>query len=478
MTSRLALVGLVGILLVGGLTGGELYRNEGLRARLAWEAFHSGEWLVPSLYGEPHLTKPPGMSALIGLCSLPWGEVTPLTARFPSILAGLLAISLVGWSVARAAGPRAGWLAAVMLPCCPLWLDRVPSAEIDLVQLAWVTAALLLLNEALQTDRWSAWLGAFLCVTGGFFTKWTAPGFFYLTLLPLLYWRGELRRLCSLRHLTGLTLLVCLAGLWLALVARSTGLAPLGETLSREAFLRLSPGHHPRPYPWDELATFPLGFLAGCLPWAILVPVALRPSFASQLTPRGYALWQLALVWAISSLVFWTLAPGHRPRHILPAQPAIVLLAALVAEAWLAGQVSLRLPARPVLVGCCLFWLGIKLAWVMVVVPARNADRMLAETAARLRQLVPEAESLHLLRLKDDGLLFYYGRTARRRTTMEATSAGWWLVTGAERATLAAPVIATLRDGQGDQLYLVHRTPQTSHLAGDPCRTDLPLSKE
>ncbi|MGL4552574.1 MAG: ArnT family glycosyltransferase, partial [Gemmataceae bacterium] len=73
--------------LLAGLAA-PLYRNEGLRARLAAEALDAGDWLTPRLYGEPHLTKPPGMGVLIALCSLPFGAVTPVSARLPSVFAG------------------------------------------------------------------------------------------------------------------------------------------------------------------------------------------------------------------------------------------------------------------------------------------------------------------------------------------------------------------------------------------------------
>ena len=42
------------------------------------------------------------------------------------------------------------------------------------------------------------WLAALLCVAGGVLTKWTAPAFFYGTLIPLLWWRGRLRLLFGL----------------------------------------------------------------------------------------------------------------------------------------------------------------------------------------------------------------------------------------------------------------------------------------
>jgi 4-amino-4-deoxy-L-arabinose transferase-like glycosyltransferase len=275
------------VVLFAGLTTGDLFRNEGLRARLAAEAMATGHWLVPSLCGEPHLSKPPGMSLAIVLCSLPVGQVTPLTARLPSVLAAAVTLALWAWTFRRICSPSAGWLALVILPCSWLWLDRVPSAEIDMVQLAWVSGAMLCCFRATDTGAgsvsdgtrpdapangqtsvadasgsWGWWLAAMLCVAGGLFTKWTAPAFFYLTVVPWLLWQGRLSLLLRPAHLVGVLLVAVLAIGWLWLVGNSAGWETLVDTLRREALLRFSPGHHPRPYPFDELLTFPLSFVA------------------------------------------------------------------------------------------------------------------------------------------------------------------------------------------------------------------------
>src|SRR5438552_4140912 len=134
MLARLLVIPFCAVLLLAGLTTGDLVRNEGLRARLAAETLGTGHWLVPTLSGEPHLAKPPGMTVLIALCSLPAGEVTALTARLPSVLAGGVVLLAWGLTFRRLCGPPWGWLAAAILPCSWLWLERVPSAEIDLVQ--------------------------------------------------------------------------------------------------------------------------------------------------------------------------------------------------------------------------------------------------------------------------------------------------------------------------------------------------------
>src|SRR5436190_2932180 len=80
-----------GVLFLYGVAAGPLYRTESLRAIIGRECLH-GYWLFPILYGEPFLTKPPGQYAAIGLCSLPFGDVTAASARLPSVLGATAAV--------------------------------------------------------------------------------------------------------------------------------------------------------------------------------------------------------------------------------------------------------------------------------------------------------------------------------------------------------------------------------------------------
>src|SRR5262249_41158907 len=83
-----------GCLFFYGLNAGELWRTESLRAIIGAEFLRSGNWVVPTLYGEPLFTKPPGMYAAIALASWPFGSVTEVTARLPSALAATAAVLL------------------------------------------------------------------------------------------------------------------------------------------------------------------------------------------------------------------------------------------------------------------------------------------------------------------------------------------------------------------------------------------------
>jgi 4-amino-4-deoxy-L-arabinose transferase-like glycosyltransferase len=464
-----------GVLFFYGLATGELYQTESLRAILGAEVLRSGNWVVPTLYGEPLLTKPPGMYAAIALLSWPFGSVTVATARLPSALAGTATVFLFYFTFAHCLGRRAGLVAAALLPASFLWLSRVPSAEIDLLQLAWVAGALHFFLRALELGeaggagpgrQWLWWQLALLCVAGGVLTKWTAPAFFYLTVVPLLWWRGRLRLLLGLPHLGSAALAggLCLA--WVAAAVSTAGWEAFRDTVLREALQRLSPRHHPRPYPWAEVLTFPLAFLAASLPWSVLAPLALRPSFARLWDERGRRLLQLLHCWTWANLLFWSLAPGHRPRHVLPLQPGVAGLAALVWLAWLSGR--LRWPlARPrpvaVLVGLLGCWLAVKLTFVQVVVPGRDVGREPRAKGEQLAALVPAGQTLYLFRLKDEGILFYYGRPARRlpgpRYLPEAGRPHYVLLTEQEWRQWPGPrrpdTLLRLADEQGMPIVLV-----------------------
>jgi 4-amino-4-deoxy-L-arabinose transferase-like glycosyltransferase len=414
-----------GVLFLYGAAAGPPYRTEALRAIIGRECLH-GHWLFPVLYGEPFLTKPPGHYAAIGLCSLPFGDVTPATARLPSVLAASATVFLVYFLFRRALGERAALLAALLLPTSVLWLDKVPSAEIDMTLVGWVTAALVFLHRALDTDSARWWVLSLLCVAGGTLTKWTAPAFFALTAGPLLAWRGELRRLFGWRFLlaAGAAGAVC-AG-WVFAVSQQVGWDALFDTVRKEAAYRFAPKGEAKGYPWSEVVTYPLVVLAAHLPVSAFALLTLRPGFAARWGDDGRRLLQLLHCWAWPNLVFWALVPNHNVRYALPVSPALMGLGVmgLIAAFSRDAESSERSAPRPALPfgsrlnGCVVLflaaWLAAKVAFVERVIPARAARRDPGPPAAELRARVPAGEPLYLFRLKDEGVMFMYARPAVR----------------------------------------------------------------
>lgn len=468
------LLGWCAVLFLYGLDGGELYRTENLRAIVAQEMLQSGNWVVPTLYGEPLLTKPPGMYALIALVSLPVAHVTAVTARLPSAFAATAVVFLFYWYVGRQLGRLGGLVAGLVLPASLLWLDRAPSAEIDMVQTAWVAGSILFMLRALEEENmlvahrpFGWWLLALLCVAGGFLTKWTAPAFFYLTAIPLLSWRRQLRLLFQLPHLLGLGLaaLLCLA--WIAAVVHLNGWETFRHAVEQEALPRLSPAEHQRAYPWAEVLLHPLSLLLGCLPWSACAFWSLKPGFKKNLDSRGRNLWQAFHCWAWPSLVFWSIVPGHHVRHSLPLVPAIMGLAAMVWTAWIRGQLVWNagwLRPRFALAILLLGWLVVKLAFVQVVLPARDEGRWPAAKGLELARLVPEGNVLTICHVKDEGILFYYGRPVRRTHHLSSPgTASYCLLTTSEWQSWPpdqpVELLASLHDEQGALLRLVRCWP-------------------
>jgi 4-amino-4-deoxy-L-arabinose transferase-like glycosyltransferase len=435
-----------------GLDAGEMYRTEGLRAIIAGEFLRSGNWVVPTLYGEPLFTKPPGMYAAIALASWPGDVVTEWSARLPSAVAATVTVLLIYLYFRRQLGQLGGLVIAAVLPLSLMWLDKATAAEIDMMQVAWVTAGLLCFLRALEIEEdqkvprawgvereaWGVgrgatalnaprstlhasrifwWLGALLCVAGGVLTKWTAPAFFYGTVIPLLWWRGQLRLLFRREHLISALLGASLCCGWAALAINLGGWDKFSFTVSREALMHLSPGHHHRAYPWLESLVHPFRVWAACLPVSLFALPTLWPGFSALWDQRGRRLLQVLHCWTWPNLMFWSLIPEHGTRQSFPLFPGLAGLAGMVWLAWLTGRLAWpwpRIPPTRVLVAMMMIWLIVKLAFVHGVVPERNRNREPRAKAAALAAVVPEGRVLYLFRLKDEGIMFYYGRTVRR----------------------------------------------------------------
>jgi 4-amino-4-deoxy-L-arabinose transferase-like glycosyltransferase len=483
----LLVLALCGVLFFHGLTAGQLWRTEGLRALVAANLLHSGNWAVPTLYGEPFFTKPPGMYAAIALFSTLFGGLTEWTARLPSALAATATALLVYWYFGRQLGRRGGLVAVLLLPMSVLWLEKAPSAEIDMLQVAWVTGAVLFFLRALEEEeaggsrppafRW--WLASLLCVAGGVLTKWTAPAFFYGMAVPLLWWRGRLRLLLGRRHLVaaGLGAGICLA--WAGVAVAREGWDVFATTIANEALQRLSPGHSPRPYPWAATLRHPFKLLVATLPWSAVALLALRPSFATLWDERGRRLLQALHCWVWPNVLFWSLPSDHAARQSFPLFPGITGLAAMVMLAWLTGRLRWPVPRitpAQVLVGATACWLAVKVAYVYasvnglalhlgpvrVAIPARHrpdgGPRVAGEAIAGA---VPPGAVLYIVLLKDEGVMFYYGGEVRRVASVAALPPGpvYLALTGAEwekwDSSRPARVLRRLYDGQGDPIVLV-----------------------
>ncbi|MXZ26996.1 MAG: glycosyltransferase family 39 protein [Gammaproteobacteria bacterium] len=299
-------------------------------ALIAAEMLQSGDWSLTRLGGVIYAQKPPVyfwlLAAAQGLAGLRLGFL------LPSLLAGLGTLALV-WDLARRLWSReTAWWAALGLLACLQFTMQARSAQIDAVLCFFTTLSLYgLLRHLLQGPDWRWFSLGCLAAGLGVMTK----GVGFLPLLVLLPWAGmrwagwNVQRLGGgTRWLLGPAAFFAPLALWLVpLLLRAQGdpeiAGYLDNLLFRQTITRYAdPWHHFQPF-WY--------FFVEVIPWAWFPLILLFPWLAARWARR----WKerdasvvLLSGWIALVLVFFTISSGKRGVYLLPAAPALALLAA------------------------------------------------------------------------------------------------------------------------------------------------------
>lgn len=328
----------------------------------------SGDWVVPTLNGQPYLEKPPLFYAFSALLARTFHSFEPWVLRLPSALLALATMvwtSFLGWRLSSA---RAGAWAGFMLGTSVLFFEVGHMAVVDMTLTAAVSLALGLaylgMVEPPYRRRWVPLFWATLGLT--FLAKGVVGPL--MVLLPvglalLLQRDRELLR-DFLRPNAGMALGLGLALTWVLALYLRGGQEFLVEVFLRNTFGRFlqSPRLVPRTGVLGEHVeplTFYLQRLPGnLLPWLPLWIGAMAAAFPRRRhlpTPRTYF---LPLAFA-ANLVVLSLSEAKRMVYILPVLPLTFLQAAL----WLDARVprARRRLDRPIIVvlGACLFFTGL-----------------------------------------------------------------------------------------------------------------------
>jgi 4-amino-4-deoxy-L-arabinose transferase-like glycosyltransferase len=148
------LAGIVLFALLSPLPFGLTDLDEGFYASVAREMWQSGDWLTPTLGGEPWFEKPPLLYWCMTLCMHIFGP-NEFALRLPSVLAYLLTTGmLIVWGEKRL-GAGIGWTAGLLFALSPLTLLLGRFAITDMILTCSFTAALIALWEAARKPAWS-----------------------------------------------------------------------------------------------------------------------------------------------------------------------------------------------------------------------------------------------------------------------------------------------------------------------------------
>jgi 4-amino-4-deoxy-L-arabinose transferase-like glycosyltransferase len=326
-TANLTVGGLVLLVVTGVLLRPLAPVDETRYVAVAWEMWLNGNYIVPTRNFELYTHKPPLMFWSINLAWMIFGVsetaarlVAPLYALVGVLLAGRLARSL--WPEDSEVGART----TIALSGLIIFAVAAGVTMFDAMLATATVAGMLALVAAGRTGGWRWWIALGGALAMGVLSKGPVILLHLLPaalLLPLwadkswqVTWRQALAG-TGVAFLSGLAMV----GLWLG-----PALA-LGGPEYREAVLwTQSAGRvtesfaHARPW-WFFLALMPLLVF----PW-IFVPAIWRAG-------RRSAAWsepgmRLALIWAISALLLFSLISGKQIHYLVPELPAVALIVA------------------------------------------------------------------------------------------------------------------------------------------------------
>ncbi|MCS7023029.1 MAG: glycosyltransferase family 39 protein [Gemmataceae bacterium] len=158
--------------------------DEGRYAQIPKEMLITGQWIVPTLQGEPYLDKPPLMYWLTATSYWLLG-ISAANARLIPAVAVHLTILSIYWLGRRSVGEKAAFWAALLLTIAPGYIAVARLLLLDGLLTLCITLSLLCGYEAVRTGIFRPlwWLAAAMASAFGFLTK--GPIAEILLLIPL-----------------------------------------------------------------------------------------------------------------------------------------------------------------------------------------------------------------------------------------------------------------------------------------------------
>ena len=336
--------------------------TEARYAEVARKMVELGDWITPWYdYGVPFWAKPP-LSTWLTAASLKLFGINEFGARLPYFLLALVIAWLV-WGLAKRRSSREALLAVALMSGAMLYFIASAAVMTDLALVLGTTLAMRGFWAAFEGqsgsrrlhERWLLFIGLGI----GMLAK--GPIAVVLTGLPIALWAVFTGNISSswkkLPWVKGTLLTVAIALPWYGLAElRTPGFWEyffIGEHWKRFTVTGWAGDKYGTAHATERGAIWLLA-LAACLPWTLLLPFMAigRNAARNGLTPaatlpvlpdanssKDRRQWFVyLLLWAASPCLFFTLSGNILWTYVLPALPALALLAA----GWLAGDVRTR----------------------------------------------------------------------------------------------------------------------------------------
>lgn len=325
------LIALIVILLPVSLFYGsgvlELRAEEPRRAIVALEMYLSGNYIVPKINGTDYYNKPPLFNWLIAACYKLFNSFDECVVRFPSLLSLLLTGIVHYFFSRRYIGSKVALVSALCFITSSdiFYYGTINAGEIDLFYTLLVylqVVSIFIFYERKQ--YFLLFTVSYLITSLGVITKGPPSlAFQALTLLVWFVYNKEFKRLFYWQHLTGIAVLVLVAGGYFYMYAQQADIVGLLTRLTKEATQRTAAEGGI----WKSLTgfiVFPFLVWRLLLPWSVFVFAMLRKDAWHIIKQNRFVLF--CLLFIAANFIIYSLSSEVRNRYIYMFFPFITTL--------------------------------------------------------------------------------------------------------------------------------------------------------
>lgn len=424
---------LVALLFFFALGSHELQGSTEARVAGIAMAMHlDNNWVVPQLFREPFLEKPP-LSLWLDAGAIRLFGGTTWAVRLASAFAGLFSVMLFYGMLRKFGRPQTlAFSAALILATMASYWSNVRGVGEDSLLSLGVTTALLGFYQAMRPENQGSNSGAWALFTLGMVIATLSKGvlglampgiviFVYLVVTSVIDKRLRIGDWLKPGLFTLLALVPLL--IWLGFLFQRGGMQAVGEVLWTNSVGRFSgsfveAGHY-EPF-YYYLAKLPEAFL----PWNILVYLGLW-HLRKSLARNRYLLF--FCIWLVAQFTLLTLASSKRTVYLMSLTPAAAVLAAEYARVLL-DRLKDRKPAlyryhRQVIGGVFAVLIASYMSAAFVFAPKADKRESFVPVISQLQALQAEGREVAMFqpneRIAGAGVFYMQGYVPLLQTEAE-----------------------------------------------------------
>ena len=291
--------------------------DEAKNSACAMEMFQRGDWVVPTFNGVLRTDKPP-LHYFFMITAFKLFGISPFSARFFSVIMGLLTVSLIYFSTKSMINARAAFYASLSLVCSLYFVIQFHLAVPDPFLIFLLTTSWLSFIYGYRTDKSGFYYLFYTFVALAFMTKGpiavALSGMIVITFL-IFTKDFSIASLKRLRILAGaLIFLAIILPWWVAITIATEGAWPKGFiwTHNVERYITTMEGHGGFP------GVAIILFIISLFPLSVYLPGAVKGSWQNRGTNE---LSFFSLIASAVVLIFFSFSKTMLPNYIAPAVP-------------------------------------------------------------------------------------------------------------------------------------------------------------